>query len=123
MLQKAVQHYGSVGRKQALADFTAGKAPFHDRDLYVVCVDSKHVIAANGGFPSFVGTSSDALRDADGHPLGKALWDAASKQAEGSVHARYDESGDPQGRAQGHLLQEGRRRSAVRRRGLQRRLI
>ena len=86
MLQKAVQHYGSVGRKQALADFTAGKAPFHDRDLYVVCVDAKHVIAANGGFPAFVGTSSDALRDADGHPVGKALWDAAAKQEEGSVH-------------------------------------
>src|SRR5215468_8994717 len=83
--QKAVGHFKSAGRQQALADFTAGKSPFHDRDLYVVCVDSKHLIVANGGFPAFVGTSADALTDANGNPVGKALWDAASKQAEGSV--------------------------------------
>ena len=88
MLQKVVEHYKSAGRNQALAAFTAGKAPFHDRDLYVVCVDARHIIAANGGFPSFVGTSCDALRDAVGHPLGKALWDAASKNAEGSIRYR-----------------------------------
>jgi cytochrome c len=85
MLQKAVGHLKSVGRQQALADFRSGKPPFHDRDLYVVCVDSRHGIVANGGFPSFVGTSADALKDADGKPLGKALWDAASKQPEGSI--------------------------------------
>jgi len=85
MLQKAVGHFKSVGRQQALADFRSGKPPFHDRDLYVVCVDSKHGIVANGGFPAFVGTSADALKDADGKPLGKALWDAASKQPEGSI--------------------------------------
>jgi len=85
MLQKAVGHFKSVGRQQALADFRSGKPPFHDRELYVVCVDSKHGIVANGGFPSFVGTSADALKDADGKPLGKALWDAASKQPEGSI--------------------------------------
>ena len=38
MLQKAVAHYKEVGRKQALADFNAKKAPFGDRDLYVVCI-------------------------------------------------------------------------------------
>lgn len=85
MLQKAVGHFKSAGRQQALADFTAGKPPFHDRDLYVVCVDSSHKIAANGGFPAFVGTSADALKDANGKPVGKALWDGASQQAEGSI--------------------------------------
>jgi hypothetical protein len=85
MLQKAVGHFKSAGRQQALADFTAGKPPYRDRDLYVVCVDSGHKIAANGGFPSVVGTSADGLKDAKGKPLGKALWDAASQQAEGSI--------------------------------------
>lgn len=85
MLQKAVDHYRSAGRKQALSDFTGGKAPFHDRDLYVVCVSGDHKIAANGGFPAFVGTSADGLRDAKGNPLGKALWDAAAKKPEGSI--------------------------------------
>jgi len=85
MLQKATDHYKAVGRQQALADFTAGKAPFRDRDLYVVCIAADHTIAANGGFPRYVGTSADALRDAKGTPLGKALWDAATRNPEGSI--------------------------------------
>ena len=32
MLQKAIGHFKSAGRQQALADFTAGKPPFHDRE-------------------------------------------------------------------------------------------
>jgi hypothetical protein len=85
MLQKAVAHYKSAGRKAALSDFTAGKAPFRDRELYVVCVDSDHKFAANGGFPRAVGRSADALVDAKGQPVGKALWDAAAKNADGSI--------------------------------------
>jgi cytochrome c len=85
MLQKATDHYKSVGRKQALSDFTAGKPPFRDRDLYVVCVAADHTTAANGGFPTYVGTSVDVLVDAKGHQLGKALWDAATKNPEGSI--------------------------------------
>ena len=85
MLGKAVEHFEAVGRERALADFTAGHAPFHDRDLYVLCVDRKHVIVANGGYPIYVGSSADALVEAKGVPLGKALWDAADKSPEGSV--------------------------------------
>lgn len=87
VLAKAVEHYGAVGRKQALADFNVKKAPFGDRDLYVVCIAPDHTIVANGGFPSFVGSSADVLKDADGKPLGKALLDAAS--GEGSVKYRW----------------------------------
>src|SRR5262249_49345229 len=85
MLQKAVQHYKAVGRKEALSDFTAGRAPFHDRDLYVVCIASDHIIVANEGFPNYVVTSADVLVDAKGNPLGKALWDAAAKNADGVI--------------------------------------
>jgi cytochrome c len=85
MLQKAVDHYNDVGRKQALADFNAKKAPFGDRDLYVACIGPDHLIVANGGFPSLVGTSADAWKDADGRSLGKAAWDALSSKREGSV--------------------------------------
>ena len=118
MLQKAVGHFKSAGRQQALADFTAGKPPFRDRELYVLCVDSKHVIAANGGFPSFVGTSADALKDTNGNPLGKALWDAASKQAEGSIQYQMLSPVNYKPERQDHLLSEGRRRSPVRRWGV-----
>ncbi|HYM62033.1 MAG TPA: cache domain-containing protein [Thermoanaerobaculia bacterium] len=85
MLQKAVDHYKSVGRKQALSDFSGGKAPFHDRDLYVVCIASDHKVLANGGFPAYVGISADTLLDAKGQALGKSFWDAASKAPLGSV--------------------------------------
>ena len=88
MLAKAVAHYKSAGRKQALADFNSKKAPFVDRDLYVFCIGPDHVTIANGGFPSYVGTSVDTLKDADGKDLGKALLDAAGKN-EGSVKYRW----------------------------------
>jgi hypothetical protein len=86
MLQKAVDHYNSVGREQALADFTGRLAPFFDRDLYVVCMGSDHVETANGGFPQYVGTSADLLKDTNGNPLGKTTWDNASTSAVNSVN-------------------------------------
>jgi cytochrome c len=85
MLTKAVAHYKAVGRKQALADFTGKKPPFVDRDLYVFCMGPDRVIAANGGYPSFVGMSADVLKDADGRLLGKALWEAGSRPGGGAV--------------------------------------
>jgi signal transduction histidine kinase len=89
MLAKAVAHYHEAGRKQALADFTARKPPFADRDLYVVCLGSDHVILAHGASPQFVGASSDRLKDASGKLLGQALWDAASDKGEGAVRYQW----------------------------------
>src|SRR5712692_9412508 len=88
MLAKAVAHYKEVGRTQALADFNTKKAPFGDRDLYVVCQAPNHTIAANGAFSSYVGQSVDLMKDAEGKPLGKALWDTGLK-GEGSVQYRW----------------------------------
>jgi cytochrome c len=85
MLQKAVAHYQSVGRTQALADFTNRKAPFYDRDLYVVCIGKDRTIVADGGFPQVVGASVDVLKDADGKPLGQAIIDAAASGGAGFV--------------------------------------
>ncbi len=78
MLQQAVEHYTSVGRDQALKDFNTKVPPFFDRDLYVVCMGPDHIEVANGGFPQYVGTSADLLKDNNGNPLGKAIWDSAS---------------------------------------------
>jgi cytochrome c len=89
MLQKAVEHYNSVGREQALADFTGRAAPFFDRDLYVVCMGSDHVETANGGFPQYVGSSADALKDSNGNPLGKTTWDNASTSTVNSVNYHW----------------------------------
>jgi signal transduction histidine kinase len=85
MLAKAVSHYAAVGRKQALADFTARRSPFGDRDLYVFCISSDRVLVASGGYPARVGTSADLLKDAQGKPLRQALWDAGSHDGGGSL--------------------------------------
>jgi len=84
MLAKAVVHYKSAGRAQALKDFNSGKAPFRDRDLYVFCIAPDGLTLANGGFPQYVGTSVNTLKDAEGKPLGKRLIDSAEKGS-GSV--------------------------------------
>ena len=78
MLEKAVAHYKAVGRKQALADFNAKKAPFSDRDLYVFCIGADRALAANGAYPGLVGQSADVFKDARGRALGKSLVDAAA---------------------------------------------
>lgn len=88
MLEAAVAHYQEVGRKQALADFNGRKAPFFDRDLYVVCVGPNGIISANGAFPSYVGASANVLKDADGKPLGNAILNIGNGTGEGSMKYR-----------------------------------
>jgi cytochrome c len=85
MLGKAAAHYMTAGRKRALADFTAKKPPFSDRDLYVVCIGSDRNVSANGAFPKYVATSADALKDASGKPLAGAMLAAASAKGKGAV--------------------------------------
>lgn len=85
MLARAVAHYDSVGRAQALKDFMTRGSAFFDRDLYVSCIGPDHRLSANGAFPTYVGTAMDALRDADGHSLGQAMFAAAQPGGAGSV--------------------------------------
>lgn len=85
MLARAVAHYDSVGRAQALKDFMTRGSAFFDRDLYVACIGPDHRLSANGAFPTYVGTPMDALRDADGHSLGQAMFAAAQPGGAGSV--------------------------------------
>ena len=85
MLRKAVDHYNSVGREQALSDFNHKTAPFGDRDLYVVCIGPNDKITANGAFPQYVGSSPDILKDADGKPVGRSIWETGNNKSEGSV--------------------------------------
>lgn len=89
LLATAVAHYRKVGRAEALADFTAKKAPFVDRDLYVVCIGPDRRISAHGANAAFVGASADLLKDAEGGPLGKAILDAAKPGAGGPVRYRW----------------------------------
>jgi hypothetical protein len=89
MLVIAITHYRDVGRKQALADFTAKKPPFGDRDLYVVCFSSDLMVVANGGFPGSVGTSTKVVVDLKGKGMGAAAWEATSASGKGVVRYRW----------------------------------
>jgi cytochrome c len=89
MLQQAIAHYKSVGRKQALTDFTAKKPPFGDRDLYVLCFSPEHIVIANGGFASHVGSRGDAMVDMDGKGVAEAAWDVTSATGDGMVRYRW----------------------------------
>lgn len=85
MLKAAVQYYQEAGREQALKDFTAKRAPFADRDLYLVCLGTDHTMTANGAYPMLVGLSADAINDSEGRSLGQAVWDVVSVQPEGAM--------------------------------------
>lgn len=85
MLRKAADHYDSVGRKQALADFTGKQPPFADRDLYVVCIGPDRRVTANGGFPQYVGHFADLLKDANGKSIGKDILESVTSKGESSV--------------------------------------
>ena len=89
MLQHAIAHYKSVGRTQALTDFTAKKPPFGDRDLYVLCISREHIVIANGGFANHVGSRGDAMMDVDGKGVAEAAWEVTSATGEGMVRYRW----------------------------------
>ncbi|HVN80152.1 MAG TPA: cache domain-containing protein [Terriglobia bacterium] len=88
MLQKAGEHYTTVGRKQALADFTGKKAPFTDRDLYVVCVGPGGIVTAHGASAAYVGQSADILKDVANKPVGTTIWNVGSSKGSGSLQYR-----------------------------------
>jgi len=78
-----------VGRKQALADFTAKRPPFYDRDLYVFCIGPERLVSANGGFPETIGVPEDTAVDVDGKGLGATARQVTSANGEGFVRYRW----------------------------------
>ena len=89
MLAKAVAYYKANGRAKALAEFNRDRPPFSDRDLYVFCIGPDNKLVADGGYREFVNQSADQLKDAEGKPLGKAVWDIAMKKGEGELHYNW----------------------------------
>jgi hypothetical protein len=85
MLAQAEAHIKAVGRTQAFADFNAGKKPFKDRDLYVVCISADRYVVANGFVPQYVGRKANMLTDYNGKLIGVAILDVANTKGEGTV--------------------------------------
>src|SRR5437764_11909658 len=63
MVDKAIAHIKKVGREKAFADFSSKKAPWVDRDLYVVVYDMKGKVLAHGSNEKMVGKEVIDLRD------------------------------------------------------------
>lgn len=47
------------------------------------------MITASGAFPQLVGVSADAIKDAEGKPVGTTIWNAGSKNNEGSIEFQW----------------------------------
>ncbi len=82
MVKKAREHMKKVGRDQAYADFTAKKAPFADRDLYVTVTSLKGPSLAHGQNVKMVGMDMTDFKDIDGKPYFKERFELA--QAKGN---------------------------------------
>lgn len=85
LLERAIAHYDQVGREQALADFTAGEAPFVDRDLYVFCYGPDRTISAHGADANLIGTDIDSLRDVDGRAFASEIMEVGGQPGGGTV--------------------------------------
>jgi len=90
MLKKALAHYEKVGRAKALADFTAGKAPFGDRDLYVFCVGPDRKVVSHGRDPKQIGVDIDTVKDVDGKAFAAEVWKVGNQPGGGSVEYKWE---------------------------------
>ena len=87
MVKAAVSHIKSVGKDQAYTDFTAKKAPFFDRDLYVVVYGMDGKIFAHGQNSRMVGKELIDMKDPDGKPFVKERVELA--KAKGTFWQDY----------------------------------
>jgi len=79
MVDKAIAHIKKVGREKAFADFSSKKAPWVDRDLYVVVYDMKGNVLAHGSNAKMIGKELIDLRDNDGKYFVKERVEMMSK--------------------------------------------
>jgi signal transduction histidine kinase len=61
----------------ALAAFTAGEAPFRDRDLYVFCGGADGIMSAHGANAALIGENLRELADVNGFAFGEAFYATA----------------------------------------------
>lgn len=89
MIELAAAHYEQVGRAAALADFTADRPPFIDRDLYVFCYGPERTISAHGADPGLIGVAIDELRDVDGKAFGTEIYELGNQEGGGTVEYHW----------------------------------
>jgi polyisoprenoid-binding protein YceI len=81
MFEKAVTEL-KANEGAALAKFNKADGGFRDRDLYVYCFEKSTGKFTAHVNPALMGTDVRALKEKDGSPLGRKVFDAAK---EGSI--------------------------------------
>jgi len=89
MVKRAVEHLRRQGAQRALAEFSDPRGAFVEGDFYIVVLDARGVVRANGGNPSIVGRNDWDSIDADGKKQTQALIATAQERGMGWVDYRW----------------------------------
>lgn len=108
MLEQAVAAL-EADEAAALAAFTAGDAPFRDRDLYVFCGGPDGLMSAHGADAGLVGRDVRALVDVAGTRFGEAFYDSAVAGELNTVEYLWPRPGGDGAAAEGVLCDDGGR--------------
>ncbi|WP_114969248.1 cache domain-containing protein [Rhodoferax ferrireducens] len=84
----ALSHIKKAGNEQAFKDFTADKANWTKKDLYVFVIDTKGAMLAHGANDKLVGKNLLELKDQNGKPFMRELTALAASKGDGWVE--YD---------------------------------
>ncbi|MFZ2989732.1 cache domain-containing protein [Ideonella sp.] len=87
MANAAFEHMKKAGAPKALADFTADKAVWNKKDLYVFVFDNKGTFLAHGANEKLVNRDMSLMKDANGKSIFPAMVETAAK---GSGWVDYD---------------------------------
>ena len=79
MVDAAIEHIRKVGPEKAYKDFTADKATWTKKDLYVMVYDAKGTAMAHGGNEKLVGKDMTAVKDANGVAIVNGMIALAAK--------------------------------------------
>lgn len=85
LVDAAVEHVKKVGPDKAFKDFTADKAAWNKKDLYVMAYDAKGTVMGHGANEKLIGKNLIELKDPNGKLLIKELTDTAMTKNSGWV--------------------------------------
>jgi len=89
LVKKAAAHLNGAGKDKAMADFNDPKGQFVVKDLYVFVNDMNGNTLAHGGNPKLVGKNVMDLKDADGKPFIREMYDVAKSKGKGWVDYKW----------------------------------
>ena len=89
MVKRAVEHLRRRGAERALADFSDPRGAFVEGDFYVVVLDIRGVVRANGANQSIIGQNDWERVDADGKKHTQELIATARERGLGWVDYRW----------------------------------